>query len=382
MKLALYHNLPSGGALRVLEAWLRLSTAGHDVELFLPETANDDFVPLKGYASRTHRFPAPEVRGKLGNFTQLSAISRMGRQIARRIDAGGFDVVFACASQLTQAPEILPYLRTPSLYYAPEHNRSIYDAAVVESAVPSLTKRLVLGPRRAWIKRFDRRAIRSATAVMAHSKFSAGILQRIYGVTASVVYLGVDSRQYRPRKLKRQPFVLSVGAVHPAKGHQFVIESLATIPKAQRPALVVIGDRGEYGAALEAQAQAAGVELTIKQRIPFAEVTKLYNQATLLAAGQYQEPFGLITLEAMASQTPVVAVREGGLKETVTDGKTGLLTPRDPRQFGAAISRVFTQPALARRLGAAGRKDVEARWQWQTTADKIDRLLARTAREH
>lgn len=381
MKVALYHNLPSGGALRVLEAWLRLSRAGHHVELFLPETANDDFVPLSPYAKATHRFPAPAVRGKLGNFTQLSEISKMGKQIAAAIDDGDFDAVYACASQLTQAAEVLPSLKTPSLYYGPEHFRALYDKAVIRPHGKELIKQTVLAPRRRWLKRFDRRAIQSATRAMAHSKFSAGILHETYGVQADVVYLGVDSDQYQPGPAKRQPFVLSVGALAPVKGHQFVIESLGTLPAEQRPALTVIGDRGEYGEELKRLAQVAGVDLTLKHGIPFPEVVKLYGQATLLAAGQYQEPFGLITLEAMASRTPVVAVREGGLAETVTDQRTGLLTPRDPRAFGVAIKQVMDDPKLAAKLGAAGRADVEARWQWQATADKVDALLAQVATE-
>ena len=381
MKIALYHNLPSGGALRVLESWLRLSRAGHHVELFLPETANDDFVPLSPYATATHRFPAPAVRGKLGNFTQLPEIDRMGKVIATAIDGGGFDAVYACASQLTQAAEILPHLRTPSLYYGPEHFRALYDRSVVRSSGTALVKQVILAPRRRWLKRFDRQAIRSADRVMAHSKFSAGILNQIYGVTADVVYLGVDSDQYRPGPPTRQPFVLSVGALAPVKGHQFVIESLGTVRKDQRPALTVIGDRGEYGEDLKRLAQTADVELTLKQGIPFPEVVELYGHATVLAAGQYQEPFGLITLEAMASQTPVVAVREGGLAETVTDNQTGLLTPRNPQAFGKAIRSVMDDPQLAAALGKAGRKDVETRWQWQATADKVDALLEQIAEE-
>src|SRR4051794_17106513 len=123
MRLALYHNLPSGGALRVLEAFVRHQCSRHRIELFLPDSANDEFVRLSQYAAATHRFPTPRIPPKIGKFTELYGISRLGRTVARSIDAGRFDALLACASQVTQSAEILPYLSTPTVYYAPEHFR-------------------------------------------------------------------------------------------------------------------------------------------------------------------------------------------------------------------------------------------------------------------
>lgn len=377
MKLAVYHNLPSGGALRVLESYLRLQGEAHHIELFLPDTANDEFVPLSPLATTTHRFPAPIVAGKLGNFTQLRGISRMGQKIANHIDSGGFDAVLVSASQFTQAPEILPFVKTPTLYYAPEYNRALYDR-VLDSALTPAKQHLreaVLAPRRAWIKRFDRQSIRAANRIFAHSQFAAKRLHDVYGVTPAVVYLGVDTDLYSPQHLAREPFVLSVGALHPVKGHQFVIAALASLPEAARPSLVLIGDRGDYGEELRRLAEAAGVKLSIKQQIPFAEVVSLYNRATVLAAAQYQEPFGLITLEAMACETPVVAVAEGGLRETISDGVTGILTSRQETVFGQALQKFFDDPTTRQKIGQQGRADVEQRWQWRATTTKIESLL-------
>lgn len=379
MRIAVYHNLPSGGALRVLEAYLKYQAAHHHIELFLPETANDEFVPLSPYVAKVHRFPMQAVRGKLGNYTQLREVARLGKRAASAIDAGSFDVVLASASIITQSPEILPYVRTPTLYYAPEYYRLVLDKQIVNRSMPERLTWWGLAPRRAWAKRFDRKAIHQATKVFTHSRFAAERLQHFYGINGEVVLLGVDTAQYHPTGVPRQGFVLSVGAVAPVKGHGFVVQALATLPPGQRPALVVVGDRGEYGSQLEREAKEAGVGLTIKQKIPFPEVVESYNQAGVLAAGQYQEPFGLITLEAMACATPVVAVAEGGLKETVTDNQTGLMTPRDPVAFGKAIRRILDDKALALRIGQAGRADVEKRWQWAECAAKVDGLLEATA---
>jgi glycosyltransferase involved in cell wall biosynthesis len=92
-----------------------------------------------------------------------------------------------------------------------------------------------------------------------------------------------------------------------------------------------------------------------------------------------REPFGLITLEGMAAGTAVVAVAEGGFTETVDDGRTGLLTARDPHAFGAAVARVLEDRELAGRLAEAGRREARERWTWERTAEGYDRLLTQVA---
>ncbi len=59
----------------------------------------------------------------------------------------------------------------------------------------------------------------------------------------------------------------------------------------------------------------------------------LYNKANLVVYTPYQEPFGLVPLESMSCGTPVVGVNDGGVMETVTNGKTGILTERDTKIF-------------------------------------------------
>jgi glycosyltransferase involved in cell wall biosynthesis len=276
---------------------------------------------------------------------------------------------------------VLPHLRTPSLFYAPEQLRAAYDAFPAWERDDSWKGRLArrnLGPVTFLRKRADRRHIRSADLVVAHSRWTAKRLRECYGIDAVVVLLAVDAKAFLPGDAPRERSVLSVGALHPLKGHQFVIEAIATLPL-PRPRLVVVGDRGHGGAGLVALAADRGVDLEVRQGITFAELVELYRRAGVHACGQYEEPFGLTTLEAMATATPVVAVAEGGFPETVRDGETGLLVPRDPGGFGEAIARVLEDSELAHRLGSAGRADVEDRWQWHRTVQAYDHLLARLA---
>ena len=95
------------------------------------------------------------------------------------------------------------------------------------------------------------------------------------------------------------------------------------------------------------------------------------------------EPFGIINLEAMACETPVVASAVGGIPEIVVDGETGLLVPldaddsgtfepRNPEAFSAAlaaaVNELMRDPARRRRMGAAARARVLERFSWEAIA--------------
>ena len=87
------------------------------------------------------------------------------------------------------------------------------------------------------------------------------------------------------------------------------------------------------------------------------------------------EPFGLINLEAMACETPVVASAVGGILEVVEDGRTGLLVPpASPDDLAAAIRRVLDDPAFARVLGQAGRRRVEEHFSWASVAERTEQV--------
>jgi glycosyltransferase involved in cell wall biosynthesis len=287
--------------------------------------------------------------------------------------------VFCHKNDFVQAPEVLPYLRTPSLYYAPEPLRGAYEPLpdIVTEAEPLRHRwRRHLHPIELRRRMLDRRHIRNADIVVTHSRHTVAELRRIYGVAAELVHLGVDSEVFTPSGNGRGEYVLSVGALAPLKGHQFVIRALATLAP-PRPKLVVVGDWGPSEAEVRSVARAEGVDLELRRDVPLGELAELYRRAGVVACGQVREPFGLVPLEAMASRTPVVAVREGGFLETVIDGETGLLAPRDPAAFGQAVAGVLSDRALAERLGARGREVAVERWRWEATVRGYDALLER-----
>jgi len=109
--------------------------------------------------------------------------------------------------------------------------------------------------------------------------------------------------------------------------------------------------------------------------VPFDELPKYYAACTLLVAPTKGDRAcgSLAALEAMATGRPVVAARVGGIPEKVIDGETGILVaPDSPEELVRAISRVCRDGALARRMGAAGRKFAERHFD----AAKLNEELA------
>ena len=82
-------------------------------------------------------------------------------------------------------------------------------------------------------------------------------------------------------------------------------------------------------------------------------------------------------LEALASATPVVATRVGGLASAIVDEMTGLLVDeRDPGALATALGRLLDDRGLAVALGATGRADVTARFGWPRVAAAVEGAYA------
>ncbi len=400
MKIAVVHNLPSGGARRAMAAHCRgLVELGHELEVFTPGTADDSFHPVAPPGVRRHVFATPTPPGREASLfgspgplnamraaRLLRSLFRAHGAIAAAVDRGRFDVVLAGHDQYTHAPLVLRQLATPSAYYCQEPLRFVYDAPVGLATVPAgpagrLVRAAATAAVRAVLRPIDAASVAAATELLANSAFSHESILRAYGRAARVVYLGVDAELFRPLALPRENFVLSVGALHPAKGFDFLVRALARVPAQRRPRLVVVGDRG-YGVLrqrLEQLAVERAVALEIRVRIPDADLVELMNRAAAVVYAPYLEPFGFIPLEAMACEAPVLAVAEGGVRESVVDGETGLLAPRDEATFAATLERLLGDGALARRLGAAGRRAVTARWTWRASCNALAAVLAAVA---
>jgi glycosyltransferase involved in cell wall biosynthesis len=177
--------------------------------------------------------------------------------------------------------------------------------------------------------------------------------------------IGIDVDFFRPDAARmRQPLVLFVGRLAEVKGCAHLLRAMrhveAQIPEAR---LVVAGD-GPLRRELEAEARITLQRCEFIGAIGADDVRQWMRQAAVVAVpSDAREGFCLVACEAQAMQIPVVGFAGPGLLESVADAETGLLLPqRDAGALAAAIITLLRDEALAARMGAAGRRRVEQRF--------------------
>jgi glycosyltransferase involved in cell wall biosynthesis len=214
--------------------------------------------------------------------------------------------------------------------------------------------------------------------ILVNSAFSRETMLRSYGLESRVCYLGIDPNFFRPGPNGRKPYVVGLGGFQPHKGIATAIAALGSIPAEERPPLVWIGNvlDASYRSEMIELAELLGVVLETHQLVSDAELVRLVGEASLMIYTSHLEPFGLAPLEANACGTPVVAVAEGGVRETVQHELNGLLVPdRDPKALGAAVLKLLRNPAMARSMGERGRKLVSEAWTWEAAVSRLEDCL-------
>jgi glycogen synthase len=193
-----------------------------------------------------------------------------------------------------------------------------------------------------------------------------------------VLHNGVDAHAFRRTERRdalerhgvREPYALFVGRISEQKGIFPLLEAARAFPDDLQLVLCAASpDTPELEARLRAEVADRPRVRFINAMLPHDDVVQLYSHARVFVCPSVYEPFGLINLEAMACGTPVVASRVGGIPEVVVDGETGvLLPPNDPQAIAAAVRDLGKDPERAARLGAAGRRRVEAEFSWERIA--------------
>jgi len=402
LKIAIFHNLPSGGAKRALHGFVKyLSTSGHTVDLYIPETANEEFLPLEGMVRDMHVVPVKKSWFRslvYSTFSYVPAIfkpisiknvDQAEKAIAQTINQGDYDVVFSEQDQFVMAPYFLKYIEKPTVYYCQQPPRR---EKILEKISEDKRKKRLLEP---LIKRYinhviasemnlDLKNVQYARYMIANSYYSHESILRSYGLNSYVSYLGVDVELFKPLGLPREDFVLSVGTCIPPKGYDFIINSLAQVDEKFRPKLIIVSNMGDeqWKDYLREMATGLGVDLEILRGIDDDKLVSLYNRAKMVLYAPYLEPFGLVPLEAMACGTPVVAVKEGGVRETVIHNENGFLTQRDEMLFAEAVTQLLDNEEKRIKLAQNALEMVQRDWSLESAGERLVDHLKRSIKGH
>lgn len=161
-----------------------------------------------------------------------------------------------------------------------------------------------------------------------------------------------------------------VGSLHWYKGLRHLADAL---DRCETNALAVIVGDGPERQSLEERFGDHGAFIGA---VPYEDVPGIYRAIDAFVIPSYTETLSRVVLEAMATQTPVIATRVGGIPEIVTDGENGLLCPsKDPAALADAIDRLAADPELRQRLATAGRETVRRSWSWDAMLNRYEAAL-------
>jgi alpha-maltose-1-phosphate synthase len=259
-----------------------------------------------------------------------------------------------------------------------------------------------LGSGYAMSSWMERTAVLDADAVIAVSQGTKEDILRVYPLDPErvhVIYNGIDLNEYQKTSEtnaletygvnKSAPYVLFVGRITRQKGVTHLVDAIQYMPPETQVVLCAgAPDTPEIAAEMRSKVEEAKQRnpnvVWIEKMVTKPEVIQLYSHARVFCCPSVYEPFGIINLEAMACEAPVVASATGGIKEVVVHNETGYLVPfdQDPvtafptapdrfaRDLGARISELLGDPERCARFGKAGRRRVEQIFSWTAIADQ------------
>lgn len=224
----------------------------------------------------------------------------------------------------------------------------------------------------------QRGLFRAADAVTVTSGFLADVVRRRFDVEATVVPFGIDVDRFRARQGPRRPGPVRIGFVklglEPKYGPDVLVEALGRLPAEPAFEAIITGE-GSLGDGLRQRVVELGIDDRVRfvGRLPHQAVRDLLGDIDVLAMPSRREEWGVAAAEASSCGLPVVATRVGGIPEIVIDGTTGLLVaPEDPVALAAALARCIADPQLRERLGAEGRRRIEAEFPWDRCIDRME----------
>jgi glycosyltransferase involved in cell wall biosynthesis len=174
-----------------------------------------------------------------------------------------------------------------------------------------------------------------------------------------------------------EKLVLCVGRLVPQKGIEYLLHAVPILARRRPEAKFIIVGDGWYRDHLEWIANSTGQrwKITFTGFISDAELVALTKSADALVVPSVYEPFGIVALEGMAAEVPVIATQVGGLTEFLEHDRTGVLVyPRNPESIAWGVEHVLSNPDHAKWLTQNAAQVVQKTYGWEAIAKRTSRV--------
>lgn len=205
------------------------------------------------------------------------------------------------------------------------------------------------------------RTAKKAAKIICLSNFVRNTILKRYAFKSTVIHPGVDISLFKPdptteKKENLILFICGSKIMHRLKGLYYLLEALKLLPEVT---LHIIGEKVYF---TDKRFIAVGIKRgkDLVEEMQKASVVVLPSLIDV-------ESFGMVLIEAMACQTPVVGTNSGGIPEVIEDGVDGFIVPtNDSKALALAISKILTDKELATRMGHSGEAKVREQLAWET----------------
>jgi glycosyltransferase involved in cell wall biosynthesis len=214
--------------------------------------------------------------------------------------------------------------------------------------------------------------------LIASSDYALSLLNQL-GISRDRISLipnGVDTEKFTPNSSMRpENVLLYVGRIEPGKGLHYLIRALKSISTPME--LMIAGPRSrnesyniEIFSMIEKENALSLHKITYLGELTSDQLADLYKKVTLLVLPSLNETFGIVLLEAMASGTPIVASKSGGMPEII--GENGVLFESgNPVDLARKIEYLLQDKSLRTRMGINGRRLVQENFSYDRVAQKL-----------
>lgn len=365
MKIAIFYNLPFSGAKRtVFEHVKGLKALGHTVDVYTSDMEYDIFDPGK-IANNEYRY---EYRQKIVNIPFLERIIKdlsdfillksIHKKIAQDIDSKKYDIVLVHTDKLTQAPFILRFLKTKNVYFCLEPLKIVYEYGLRISDDLSFPNKIYEACNRYLRMRIDRENARAAQSTIVISYFGRELMIQAFDLYPKISYLGVNTKQFKNLHISKKNQILIIGQKLKLNGYEYALEAIKLISEKIRPELKILS-----------------ISKDKNKRLSDEGVIRLYNESLITLSLSNLDTFGLVVLESLACEVPVIAFNVAGYRETMINAKTGYLVNFSSQEIADKIIMLIQNQKLRDEMGKFGRKWIEEKWTWDKSIGALEKIL-------
>lgn len=361
MRIAFFHNLPPGGAKRVVYYQIKYLSQKHDVDLYTIKSQESDFLNFLKLKCGIYeyKFTLNSREGPiykiLNDFKIFWGLGSLHRKIASDIDNKKYDIVVVHPDRYTQAPFILSFLKTKKIYYCHELLRIAYEKHLMVPGFKTPVHAIYEKLTRSIRKNIDKRNALRSDVILTNSKFTKYNIEKYYKTSATVCYPGVDTEVFKKRSAKKTYDIAFIGDKVKEDGYDLFQDIIRLLPKKTKISVLSTREKGRW--------------------ISDVELSRVYSRSKIVLSLAINEPFGLIPIEAMSCGVPVVALSEGGYRETVLDGKTGYLTSRLPNEISSKIQRLLGNSKLMKSFSHNSINYIKGSWDWDNKIKDLEKLI-------